>query len=106
MSSRLLPTPNDSLNDDSLNDDVLLIVFEALPESSLRTVSQVSKAFHDLALSVLYHIVDFSAKPVIDIHGCRSTLLETAPPMALRTADRTQTLLRHPSPLICLDNGF
>lgn len=64
MSSCLLPTHNASLND-----EVLFIVYEALPESSLRTVSQVSKAFHDLALSVLYHTVDFGDKSVIDIHG-------------------------------------
>jgi len=64
MSSRLLPT-----HKATLSEDILFVVFEALPKSSLRTVSQVSKAFHDLALLVLYHTVDFSANTVIDIHG-------------------------------------
>ena len=52
-----------------LSKDVVLRIFDLLPKSSLRTVAQVSKAFHDLALPVLYHTVNFSAKPVIDIHG-------------------------------------
>jgi hypothetical protein len=64
MSSHVLPTHHATLSE-----DVMFLVFKALPKSSLRTVSQVSKAFHDLALPVLYHTVDFSAKPVIDIHG-------------------------------------
>lgn len=64
MSSHLNPTYGATLSD-----DVWLLIFETLPKSSLCTVLQVSKAFYDLALPVLYHTVDFSAKPIIDIYG-------------------------------------
>ncbi|KAK4695696.1 hypothetical protein P7C71_g2101, partial [Lecanoromycetidae sp. Uapishka_2] len=52
-----------------LSNDLWFAVFKTLSKSSLRTTLQVNKEFYDLALPILYHTVDFSAKPIIDIYG-------------------------------------
>ena len=78
----------------NLSEDVLLLIFEALPRSSLRTVSQTSKAFHGLAISVLYRSVNFSAKPVTDKHRVSGRIIDA---LHVRQWRFTQQILRKPS---------
>ena len=51
-----------------LNNDVLNLIFKMLTKDAARKASQTCKHFHDLIIPLLYHTVDLSLDPLIDLY--------------------------------------
>ena len=68
-SRQQIPAPIKSIPFIALNEDVWLMILANLPKQALRKISQTSKYFHALSIPLLFHTVDISVRPEIDIYS-------------------------------------